>query len=383
MPLRAIIDGKTVLAPDLSGEEWKDLKLRHKKGLAITMGCCGAPGHLRISPKGTQHFYHATATGCDYEHESKEHLEIKYLIYRTCKSENWETTVEYPAPDRTWISDVCAVKDGRKVVFEVQISTIPMDVLNDRDTKYRDEGIESYWLLEKFLGKTKDFRSWYDDDMYGGEGRPEKTIPFIDFSVFDTGPENHLFIAQGIRSVGLDAKKQTISTTHQPAMSIEDWVRHVLAGEYKKYLDQNAAAFRGKIQLIQMAAPALRKFHEFSLDLGHRETYKKKAGHYYRIFKADTTLVQPAAFRELLDAAYAELDQINREYRTFAGEDYGLFVRKKMPRKREDGIFFRPESEAKNRRLRECVEQLSRRAGSFNTILSSLEREITLPGHNR
>ncbi len=84
MPLKAIVDGETIIGPDLSKEEWTTLKSRHKKGLPVRMGCRGAPGHLRRSKKGTQHFYHAVDTGCNYAQESREHLEIKYQIYRTC-----------------------------------------------------------------------------------------------------------------------------------------------------------------------------------------------------------------------------------------------------------------------------------------------------------
>jgi len=47
VPLKAIVDRETIIGPDLSKEEWTTLKSRHKKGLTITMGCCGAPGHLK------------------------------------------------------------------------------------------------------------------------------------------------------------------------------------------------------------------------------------------------------------------------------------------------------------------------------------------------
>ena len=56
-----------------------------------------------------------------------------------------------------WISDVYAIKDGRKIVFEIQISTISPNDLEDRDKKYRNEGIESYWLLDNFLGTITGF----------------------------------------------------------------------------------------------------------------------------------------------------------------------------------------------------------------------------------
>jgi competence protein CoiA len=172
VPLKAIVDGETIIGPELSKEEWADLTVRHRNGLPIRMNCCGAPGHLRISKKGTRHFYHASDTGCNYHEESKEHLEIKYQVYRICKSEGWETHVEFPAPDRTWISDVYTVKDGRKVVFEVQISAISSCELEERDRKYRNEGIESYWLLDNFLEKSKDFKSRYDAYLSEEDERP-------------------------------------------------------------------------------------------------------------------------------------------------------------------------------------------------------------------
>ena len=249
VPLKAIVDGETIIGPDLSKEEWTKLKFRHRNGLSVKMGCCGAPGHLRISKRGTQHFYHAVDTGCNYEYESREHLEIKYRIYRICKLENWETYVEFPASDRNWISDMYATRDGRKIVFEIQISTISPNDLEDRDKKYQNEGIESYWLLDNFLGKSKDFESWYDSHLFEEDDRLEETIPYIDHSLFVTGPENHIFIPKGIRSVGLDAKNQTLFTTNNHEISLAVWVREVLKGNYQKYLEETAAAYHRKRRL--------------------------------------------------------------------------------------------------------------------------------------
>jgi hypothetical protein len=83
VPLKAIIDGETVIGPDLSEEEWSKLKVRHRNGLPIRMGCCGAPGHLRLSKRGTKHFYHAVDAGCNYQEESKEYLEIHTFSLHT------------------------------------------------------------------------------------------------------------------------------------------------------------------------------------------------------------------------------------------------------------------------------------------------------------
>jgi competence protein CoiA len=376
VPLKAIVDGETIIGPDLSQEEWTNLQSRHKKGLTITMGCCGAPGHLRVSKTGTQHFYHAVDTGCNYQEESREHLEIKYQIYRTCQSEQWETYVEFPASDRTWISDVYAIKDGRKIVFEVQISTISPDVLEDRDNKYRNEGIESYWLLDNFLERSRDFASWYDSHLNEEDDRRGETIPYIDYSLFDTGPENHIFISKGIRSIGLLAKKQTLFTTNNPEIPLAIWVREVLKGNYQNYLEDTSAAYHKKRQLKILAAPVLLQFREFYQKIIRDETYRKKVDSSYRIFKADELLRKEKALQKKFDELYCEIDWLGNEYRSCISEGYGLFIWKKIPEHDTQRPFFRLESELKIKKLQECVMKFNQWEASFNGVFSNLEREF-------
>ena len=377
MPLKAIVNGETIIGPDLSEEEWSNLKFQHKKGLPVKMGCCGSPGHLRISKKGTQHFYHAVETGCHYEQESREHLEIKYQIYRICQSEQWETYVEFPASDRTWISDVYAIKDGRKIVFEIQLSKISPNDLEDRDKKYRNEGIESYWLLDDFLERSKDFKSWYYSHLYEEENRLDESIPYIDHSLFDTGPENHIFIAKGIRSVGLTAKKQTLFTTNNPEISLEVWVREVLKGNYQKYLEETSAAYHQKRQLKNLAAPVLIQFREFYENIIRDETYGKKVDSCYRIFKTDGTLFNEKASQKKFDEIYAEIDWLGNEYRSCIAESYGLFTWKKMPEYDTPRPFFRLESALKIKKLQECAARFNQWEASFTLALGNLEREFS------
>ena len=377
MPLKAIVDGETIIGPDLSDEEWSNLSVRHRNGLPVTMNCCGAPGHLRTSRNGTRHFYHASDTGCNHAEESKEHLEIKEQIYRICTSEHWETTVEFPAPDRTWISDVCAVKDGRKIVFEVQISTISPFELEDRDRKYRNEGIESYWLLDNFLKRSKDFKSWYDAYLSEDDNRPEGPVPYIDHSLFATGPENHLFIAKGIRSAGLRAKKQTLFTTNNPEISLAVWVRQVLKGNYQNYLEETYAAVHRKRRLKKMAAPALIRFEELYHTIIRDETYRKKVDCYYGIFKTEKTIRNEKSLQKTFDELYAEIDWLGNEYRSCMSEWYGLFTWEKNPGYTAPRPFFRLESESGIRKFQECLQKFSRWEAAFDSALGVLERELS------
>jgi len=374
VPLKAIVDGKTIIGPELSKEEWADLSVRHRNGLSVRMHCCGAPGHLRTSRNGTRHFYHASDTGCNYAEESKEHLEIKYEIYRICTSEHWETSVEFPSPDRTWISDVCAVKDGRKIVFEIQISSISPVELEERDAKYRNEGIESYWLLDNFLKRSRDFNSWYNAHLNEDDDRPEP-VPYIDHSLFDTGPENHLFVAKGIRSVGLHAKNQTLFTTNNPEISLAVWVRQVLNGNYRNYLEETSAAVHQKRQLKVLAAPALIRFRELYYTIIRDETYRKKVDSWYRIFKTEKPIRNERALQKTFDEMYSEIDWLDNEYRSCIAEGYGLFTWKKIPGYAAPWPLFRLESKSGVRKLLECVQRFNQWEASFDSAISRLEQE--------
>ena len=339
------------------------------------MGCCGGPGHLRISKKGTRHFYHASDTGCTSAGESKEHLEIKEGIYRICKSEGWETFVEYPAPGRTWISDVCAVRDGRNIVFEVQISSISLDELEDRDRNYRNEGIESYWLLDNFPGRSRGFESWSDAQASQDE-RPGEQIPYIDPSLFATGPENHIFIAQGIRSIGLRAQQQTVYTTRNPEIPLGLWVREVLKGTYKRYLEETAAGYRRKRRLKNQAAPELIRFGELYGKIVRNETYRKKAESCYRILKTDPAVRNGNKVKRMVDELGAELDWVEQEYRACISETSGLFTWKKTPGHATPRPFFRLESAAQIRKLQERVQMFSQWETAFYHAVNRLEQDF-------
>jgi hypothetical protein len=279
--------------------------------------------------------------------------------------------------DRTWISDVYAIKDGRKIVFEIQISTISPNDLEERDRKYRNEGIESYWLLDNFLERSRDFESWYHSHLNEEDDQRGETIPYIDNSLFDTGPENHIFISKGIRSVGMNAKDQILFTTNNKEIPLAVWVREVLKGNYQNYLKETSAAYHHKRQLKNLAAPLLIQFREFYRKIIRDETYRKKVDHYYRIFKNDKTLRKEKSLQKKFDELYSEIDWLGREYHSCIAESYGLFRWKTIPGKDVTRPFFRLESELKNKKLAECIKNFNQWEMSFNSVFSGLEQEFT------
>jgi len=53
----------------------------------------------------------------------------------------------YQSPAGDWRADVCATRGERGVVFEIRLSKISQEELQEREEKYARDGIESYWLL--------------------------------------------------------------------------------------------------------------------------------------------------------------------------------------------------------------------------------------------
>jgi len=377
VPLKALVDGTIVTAPDLSGGEWNELALRHRNGTPVTMCCCGAPGHLRVSQNGVRHFYHAASSACGYAEESAEHLALKEQIYRACRAEGWEVSVEYPAPDRSWVADVYAAGDGREVVFEIQISAIPPEELEERETRYRDGGIESYWLLDRFLGRSRDFTRWYDTWIHEGDERPGKAVPYLDPSLLETGPENHIFVPKGIRSIGLDAKNRTLFSTNNPAIPPAVWAREVLNGNYRRYLDETSRDLHRKRRLRNMAAPALVRFRDFYRQIVRDRTFRNKAESLSRSSGIGTI---PAGGRERRDARttiLSEIEWLENEYRSFLDGRYGLFTWKESPGTGGVRPFFRLESEQKVQKLQKCVRMLDRWEESFDRALTGQDPELS------
>lgn len=148
MPLKALVNGKYVIAPLMSDEEWSSLKESVKRGQSsIIMKCCNNSGHLRISKLKTKHFVHDRNVDCNWEPESLEHLRIKSDIVQICANTGW--TVDVEVEGDSWIADVLATDGKRKIAFEVQMSPQTYDETVNRTLKYENNDIECYWLFQK------------------------------------------------------------------------------------------------------------------------------------------------------------------------------------------------------------------------------------------
>jgi len=269
IPLNAIIDEERVFGPEISPETWAELKKRQKKGSIVTMECCHQPGFLRKT-KETQHFYHqAKHPDCSWKDESPEHERLKYQIYKICKAEGWEAETEYRSKAGDWIVDILAKKDDRIIAIEVQLSKITLTELEDRERKYQEQHVESYWILKNYLGcegvnyldelvKDKDLLTYFD---------------LLENSDLMVKLENYFYICKNILTVGLNPQSQTLYTSDEPALQLEDWVKSVLNTEYKQKMEGRSEMFFQKTGYTPKFLVTLNEIYQFKLRL---DKYKFK-----------------------------------------------------------------------------------------------------------
>ena len=148
MPLKAHIDGRSVISVDVDDETWEEYKrtLRNdEKG--IKLYCCDNTVYLRKSKLGTKHFVHRRKHICGWEPESYDHLKAKELIYKLCRAEGWEAEPEYRIDD--CIADVYATDGETNVAFEIQLSPQTEKETFYRHDKYKLHGLKCVWFFKK------------------------------------------------------------------------------------------------------------------------------------------------------------------------------------------------------------------------------------------
>jgi hypothetical protein len=150
MPLKAIVNGKTLLAPSIGLDDWRALQKEKPK---VLMTCCTTKGYMRVR-EGMQEFVHKQRPeDCLGRPDSIEHDYLKTAVMHAAENAGWVADVESRDPKGKWVADVLASKGSAKVVFEVQLSPITDEKLRGRYAAYRQSRIRSCWFVKGRLGR--------------------------------------------------------------------------------------------------------------------------------------------------------------------------------------------------------------------------------------
>ncbi len=366
IPLSAIIDGERVIGPDLSDSEWSELKARHRKGLTITMPCCGMSGHARISKCGLKHFYHAHRSDeCGGEPESLDHLRLKSQIYQVCRAEGWDAQPEYQSPAGDWRADVYATRGERSVAFEIQISKISQEELQEREEKYARDGIESYWLLRNYLDLQPYYEAW---------GNSETSLNFqnIDRNDLRLTYERFYYVKKGIRAIGINPDNKTLCTTKNPSTGLSEWVRYVLNGEYSHYLagvkvqHQRCARLRDSVLPVLDDLTGLKDKYYY---------YRRDRKRLYAVFKSDTW-DDPASLREEINLMYASFDRFKKGLWKIYSPKNGFIWETNSYSGHKSCRELNLASENQITSIREQVRDLKELEARFSSIFNDLDRYL-------
>lgn len=214
MPFKAMLNGEQVISFLLTEEEWTECRAASKKDpdkLVLPDTC--VPCFGRTSSKGLRHFVRRAGTGPEAETapESWQHLMLKKLVAEQALSLGWEVDVEVPAPGGEWVADTMMTKGDRRVVIEAQWSQQPLEEYQRRQQRYKEGGIECWWITR------------HDMNKVGGLRRDLPMIPLV----MDRFKESEEFIAQ------VASKQLTIAQL--VTAILEEWFVDEHVGELMMY----------------------------------------------------------------------------------------------------------------------------------------------------
>jgi competence protein CoiA len=113
-----------------------------KKGVTYLCPECASLVRMRSGPHRRPHFYHITENRfCRQNGKTAAHLETQLAIQRSIP----EVILEYACPQIQRIADLFWPE--RKLVFEVQCSSISYEEIANRTEDYQSIGLEIVWIL--------------------------------------------------------------------------------------------------------------------------------------------------------------------------------------------------------------------------------------------
>lgn len=149
MPLRALLDGQSVVSTQLDDPAWDAARraVRADRG-ALRMACCGHEGRPWRSRRGLRYFRHQPHADCAVgAGETADHLEAKAVVAAAAQEAGWTASVEVAGPG--WVADVLAERDGVRVALEVQWSAQTLERYQERQEAYRAAGVHGVWFARK------------------------------------------------------------------------------------------------------------------------------------------------------------------------------------------------------------------------------------------
>ena len=139
MPLRCFdpSTNRSVLAFDLSPEEWRTLQRENRSARHLKIPCCQAQVTLKRSPRGTPFFAHKSVDGCASAPETEAHLPLKRIAVDAARTYGWDAETEVTGrtvKGEQWRADVIAQKaktrildsqgvDSRSQEFELEMES--------------------------------------------------------------------------------------------------------------------------------------------------------------------------------------------------------------------------------------------------------------------
>ena len=153
MPLKCFRDDEAIFAFDTESDAaWQKLRNENAANHSLKMPCCGAGVTLRTSKLGTKHFAHTRRGPCSTAPETAEHLLAKRMIIEGIRRTDWAALPEQAGESPgfgSWIADVLATKEKRKVAFEVQWSPQSESETRYRQERYKAAGVRGLWLFRQ------------------------------------------------------------------------------------------------------------------------------------------------------------------------------------------------------------------------------------------
>lgn len=197
--------------------EWERLKSSYVLGDFLTT-CCDSAAIPKTSQNGLPFFAHHSDE-CATAPETVWHKTAKALIISYLRSNGVSATEEQAGAEREWIADVFFETGTRKVAIELQHSYQTLRKYQDRQARYREAGIECYWLLypERFKTLSLSLAKWRIRNEFGGrfpEVGLSTCLPELPFLALEIEP------APQVKGPGFFSP------------TLEDWVSSILCRSF-------------------------------------------------------------------------------------------------------------------------------------------------------